>query len=139
MKRSPVHLPLAARAGAVEAIRHALVDVHGLEMLALAVSEEHLHVLVRLPVVKKPTALRRGLRERDPARYFMGIAKERSAKKLAADGLVAPGGVWAKRGKIVAIVDRAHQVHVYRYILRHVREGAVAWSYREGVLMPAGA
>lgn len=136
LKRPQVRLNVQSRIVAVEAIRHAMVDVHELDVLSIAVSSQHAHVLVRLPVSSKPVPLRHGLRETDPARFFMGIAKERSAKKLAAVGLVAPGGVWAKRGKIVPITERKHQVNVYRYILKHVKEGAVVWSFKNGMMMP---
>ena len=49
MKREPVILTPAARLAAVEALVHALREVHGLEVLACAVSGCHLHVLLRLP------------------------------------------------------------------------------------------
>ncbi len=137
MKRGPVYLSPEARRAAVEEFRRTLVEVHGLEVLAITVSRMHVHVLVRLPQGKKPTASRsglrgsKGLRETDPARYYMGIAKERVAKGLTAEGLVAPGGVWGKRGKIKPIRDRKHQVHVFNYILEHIEEGGAVWSFRE--------
>jgi len=141
MKRPPVFLSPPAREVVVEAIRYALVGVHALELLALAISSQHLHMLVRLPesLRRKPTLSKRGLRMSsvdDPARHYMGIAKKESSKQLAAEKLVAPGGVWAKRGKIVPIADRPHQVNVYHYILDHIREGAVTWSFREGIKKP---
>ncbi|MFW5681593.1 MAG: hypothetical protein ACOC1G_01180 [Phycisphaeraceae bacterium] len=135
MKREPVWLSVEARDAAVEAIRVALVDVHRLQVLAIAVCSAHLHVLARFPAELKrtPTDSIRGLRSSaldDPPRHFLGIAKKESAKTLAALGFVPAGGVWARRGKIVPITDRTHQVRVYHYVLDHRREGAAAWSFR---------
>jgi len=139
LNREPVILSPDARRVCVDAMVYAWVEVHGVEVLVVSVSAMHMHVLERLGRVppkpisaQKPAPSRGGLRERDPARYYMAIAKERSAKALSAAELVTPGGVWAKRGKIVPIKDRSHQLNVYRYILEHQDEGAVVWSYRDG-------
>ncbi|MEX2389790.1 MAG: hypothetical protein WD534_18070 [Phycisphaeraceae bacterium] len=134
MKREPVVLSVEAREAAVRAIQHALVTVHALEVLAIAVGSMHLHVLVRLPEKGKPMFSKRGLRTsaiNDPPRHYMGIAKKESAKSLAAAGLVQPGGIWARRGKIVPIRDRPYQVNVVHYILKHFEEGAAIWSFRD--------
>ena len=132
LKREPVFLSPEARRLAVEAFRYTMGEVHKLEVLAIAVTRVHVHVLVRMPgdQEKKPTASRRGLRERDPARYYMGIAKERSSKSLVKEGLVAAGGAWAKRGKVKPIRDRKHQVNVFRYILDHLEEGGAVWCFK---------
>ena len=142
MKRDAVVLSEDARGVAVDAIVYALRDVHGLEVLAVSVGGMHLHVLARFGVPgMKPTASRRGLRHRDlkwadPARYYLGIAKERSAKALAQQQLVKPGGVWAKRGKIVPVADRQHQVNVFFYIIDHLQEGAAVWNFKHGKIEP---
>ncbi|MEM6257296.1 MAG: hypothetical protein AAGI37_03160 [Planctomycetota bacterium] len=140
LKRDVVVLSAEARQACVEAMVQAWLDVHKVEVLAASVSAMHIHVLARFgdvpsnPVDEvdgvKPTPSRGGLREKDPARYFVAIAKERSAKSLAEAGLVAPGGVWAKRGKIVPIRDRQHQLNAYRYILDHASEGAAVWCFK---------
>ncbi|MEO0586412.1 MAG: hypothetical protein AAF078_02120 [Planctomycetota bacterium] len=39
--------------------------------------------------------------------------------------------MWAKRGKIKPIRDRAHQLNTYHYILNHQREDAATWSFRD--------
>ena len=140
MTREPVYLSVAARTACVDALIHAWVDVHGVEVLTVAVGACHMHVLARFgrvpdplrdPKNPKPTPTRRGIRYKDPPRYFVGIAKERSAKTLAAADLVKPGGIWAKRGKIVSIKDRQHQLRVYKYILDHEHEGAAIWSFKD--------
>ena len=142
MAREPVYLSVAAREACVNALVHAWVDVHKVEVLSVALGACHMHVLARFGHVPelhrdlkipKPTPSRRGLRYTDPPRYFVGIAKERSAKALAQADLVKPGGIWAKRGKIVPIKDRKRQLNVYTYILDHEHEGAAIWSFKDRV------
>ena len=142
LKRDAVVLAPDARKACVDALIHAWVDVHAVEVLAVSVSAMHMHVLARFgdvplkprdgtDVVLKLTPSRGGLREKDPARYFIAIAKERSAKSLAAAGLIRPGGIWAKRGKIVPVADRKHQLNAYQYILDHASEGAAVWCFKD--------
>jgi len=137
MQRPAVHLPNDACRTAVEAIRHALVDVHSIEVPAIAVNAVHLHLLGRFPAMPRPTGRARSAID-DPPRHHLGIAKQWSAKTLAAKGLVAPGGVWARRGKVVAITDRPHQVKVYHYIMDHIEQGAAVWDFRSGVVRMQG-
>lgn len=138
LKGPPVILCAAARVSALALVRQALVSIHQLDVLAISVSGTHLHLLARFPAGEagreageRPTAGRRGLQGIDPVRFYMGVAKERSAKGLAAEGLVVPGRVWARKGKIVRVRDRAHQVRVYRYILDHAGQGAAVWSFTD--------
>jgi hypothetical protein len=49
MKREAVFLSSEAREVAVKAIRYAMMDVHELDVIAIAVTRVHVHVLVRLP------------------------------------------------------------------------------------------
>ena len=139
MTREAVVLSAEARGVACTAIVYALADVHEIEVLAVSVSAMHMHVLARFPLGKKPTFSERGLQGGrtsavdDQVRHLIGIAKKESSKQLIAEGLVPAGGAWAKRGKIVPIGDRGHQVYVYHYILNHgPREGAAVWSFRDG-------
>jgi len=131
MKRLPVVLGVPARPVALQAIRHALVEVHELELIAIAVGAVHMHLLGKFPPAQKPTDLIRGLRATDPVRHYVGIAKKESAKRLAETELVERGGVWARRGKIVRIKDQRHQRNVFQYILDHADEGAAVWSFRD--------
>ncbi len=140
MTRAAVVLRVEARGVVVGALVHALVEVHGIEVLAVSVSAMHMHVLARFSLGKKPTFSKRGLRSErtsavdDQVRHLMGIAKKESAKRLVSEGLAKPGGVWARKGKIVPIRDRGHQVNVYKYILDHAcKEGAAVWSFRDGI------
>jgi REP element-mobilizing transposase RayT len=112
---------------------------HRAEVLAACVAHAHLHMLVRFADWEsqppKPTDSIRGLRTSaldDPPRHYLGIAKKESAKALVSRGFATAGGVWAKRGKIVRVRDRVHQLRVYRYIMDHVNEGAVVWCFRDG-------
>lgn len=131
LKRNPVVLSVEAREMAADAIRHALVDVHHIKVLAIAVGATHIHLLARFPAKQRPTDSIRGLRASDPVRHFVDIAKKESARQLSKAGLAEPGGVWSKRGKIVPLKDRQHQLNVYRYIIGHKREGAVVWRFND--------
>ncbi|MEM9881903.1 MAG: hypothetical protein AAF800_03160 [Planctomycetota bacterium] len=133
MSGNAVVLSTAAR----QVVRLEVVDSllrRDVELLAVAVAATHLHVLGRFPCGKKPTFGERGLPAtsavKDPVRHFMGQAKQWSAKRLKHEGLISAPHVWAKRGKIVRVRDRPHQLNVLRYILRHADEGAAVWSWR---------
>lgn len=139
MKRPPVILSPDARAVAVDVMVHALVSVHSIEVLAIAVGGMHVHVLARFESAPEPTDSIRGLRGSaldDPPRHYMGITKKESARALARFDFVAPGGVWARKGKIVPISDRSHQRNAFDYILDHKQQGAATWSFRDPVPAP---
>lgn len=67
----------------------------------------------------------------DPVRHVVGQLKQWSSKRLIREGL-AEAGAWGKRGKIVPINDREHQVNTFIYICKHVDNGACLWTFREG-------
>ncbi len=110
------------------------------EFVNLAVSATHFHLLVRfrpldgqqsrgmaIPRLSESSALQDG-RDTLP-RHLIGLLKKHSAHTLRQQGLTTrPGGLWAKRGKVIPITSRDHQVAVARYIARHTREGAVVVS-----------
>jgi REP element-mobilizing transposase RayT len=118
MKRERVVLSREARAAACEAMASSLVS-DGVEVIAICVGAKHFHVLARFtpPDAMFVTADRK-------RRTLIGRAKGRSATALSKGGLVAPGGVWAKRCRIKPIANRAHQVRVTRYIPAHRKKGA---------------
>jgi hypothetical protein len=62
------------------------------------------------------------------ARIWMGLAKKHSAFEAKAQGW--RGKLWGKRGKEVAVRDRAHQLNAYDYILAHAKEGAWVWVWK---------
>ena len=57
LKRDPVILSPDARRACVDALVHAWVDIHSVEVLAVSVSAMHMHVLARFGCVasQKPT------------------------------------------------------------------------------------
>jgi hypothetical protein len=87
----------------------------GAFVLCLAQGGQHLHVLAKLPL---------GV----DARIWMGLAKKHSAFEAKAQGW--RGKLWGKRGKEKQVRDRAHQLNVYRYILKHANEGAWVWVWK---------
>jgi REP element-mobilizing transposase RayT len=118
MKRERVVLSRAARETACEAIAASLLS-DSVEVIAICVGAKHFHILARFtpPDAMFVTADRKG-------RRLIGRAKGRSAIRLSKAGLVATGGVWARRCRIKPIANRAHQVRVTRYIPAHRKKGA---------------
>lgn len=121
MKRARVKLTVEQRIVACEKIVEALL-FHNVDVLAVAVSAKHWHVLARFH------SLGSVLTKDRTARHLMGIAKKRSARALSDAELVGRGGVWAKRCRPLPIKDRPHQVNVFGYILKHIKKGAAVWS-----------
>jgi REP element-mobilizing transposase RayT len=90
----------------------------GAEVLCVAVDDHHLHALARLD--------RAGRREVKRA-----VGRWKQAASHAVRGTL-PGAVWAGGCDPVPIADRRHQVAVFRYVLRHRRQGAWVWSFLDG-------
>lgn len=131
LKRESVVLPRDVRPIVLAEMRSSFKR-NGVEVIALSMSGMHVHVLGRFPMKRRtPTFDERGLRTSaidDPVRHLMGLAKQWSAKRLIRDRHCESGPIWARRGKIVRISDRRHQVKAFKYILDHVNEGATVWS-----------
>ncbi|MCE5325097.1 MAG: hypothetical protein LLG01_01655 [Planctomycetaceae bacterium] len=118
MKRPPVVLDLSQRLIVCRTFAEALL-FHKVELIDLAVSGEHYHLLARFtPVGNKVTV--QALKS--TARRLVGIAKKSSARILNI------GGVWGVRGCEKPVADRTHQLSVVEYIRDHAQEGAVVWS-----------
>ena len=67
-------------------------------------------------------------------RYLIGKAKSWCSRHVKAAGLLqCPAGLFAKRGKIVPIESRRHQLAVVRYIRRHVNEGGAVQSLTQSL------
>jgi REP element-mobilizing transposase RayT len=111
-KRAPVRLSSEARELACKVIAQALQH-HKLDPVAISVDDHHYHLLARFPD--------------DDVRKWVGIAKSRSSRAISESGMAPPGGVWALRNKVTPINDRAHQIAVARYILKHGAKGAAVW------------
>jgi len=114
LKQPPVVLTPAWRTIIGGAVRNRLQDL-GAFVLCLAQGGQHLHLLAKLPVDVD-------------VRIWMGLAKKHSAFAAKAQGW--RGKLWGKRGKEVAVRDRAHQLNVYDYILAHAKEGAWVWVWK---------
>lgn len=115
MRCSPLHLTREQQCVAVDAIVRTL-RYHGVEALVVALDRQHLHVLARFG-------------DHRP-RKWLGVAKKNAARELLDRGLVGEGGSWGKRSQSEPIRDRAHQIAVFRYILRHGAKGATVWDFR---------
>jgi len=144
MKHPPVFLDAPQRVIACRKMAQALL-YHDVELVELSVSAAHYHILARFTPVgqeQSPGIQIPGLPEgknadtyeilKKTARHYVGIAKKNSARALSDAGLVAPGGVWAVRGKLKPIADRRHQLAVVQYIRDHALEGALVWSRLDG-------
>lgn len=80
----------------------------GANVLIVAVASQHVHLLAKL----RPADVRK----------FSGMAKKHSTFTLHNHRWT--GLVWGRRGKVIRIRDRQHQVNTFRYILRHRQQGA---------------
>jgi REP element-mobilizing transposase RayT len=123
-------------------VREALIEKlrsDGVEIIALAVSSQHFHLLARFPALDPATRqthrasiLQDG---RDPSpRHFLGRARRHASFTLSEAGVKPAGPVWAARPKCQPIRDRGHQVNVARYIEKHQGEGAAVWMIHRGFL-----
>ncbi|MCG8406090.1 MAG: transposase [Phycisphaerales bacterium] len=115
LKQRPVRLDKTQRRVAVDAMAEKLLR-DGIEVIAAAVDDHHFHLLVRCP-------------DHHP-RHWVGRAKKHASHRLSEQGLV--GQVWGKGCRALPITDRKHQVNVFGYVERHVREGAAVWTFRGG-------
>lgn len=77
-------------------------------ILAIAVSGQHVHLLVKLRKAKR--------------RGDTGRAKRFATLKVRRRGW--KGKLWGVRDKNLRIRNRMHQVHAFRYIVAHADEGA---------------
>jgi hypothetical protein len=94
------------------ALREHLTDL-GVLVLAVSVSGCHGHALGKFPPGN--------------ARVTVGSAKRHAWFRLRESGW--SGRLWAKGCGLRRIRNRRHQLNVYRYILRHEREGAYVWAW----------
>jgi hypothetical protein len=115
LKGEPVVLRPELRKLVCESIRDKLVELRA-TIACIAVAAQHGHVLVKMPP--------------EMTRLWMGHAKRHAWHQLREAGW--NGKLWAKRPKFIPIKDRAHQLNVYAYILRHEAEGAYVWKHNDG-------
>src|SRR2546423_14631680 len=104
MKCEPVHIT-GVRGPLVLSEFVAYLARSEIETIVASLDAHHLHILARF-------------RDHNP-REHLGGAKKHSSHILRSLNASRPGGLWAKRPKCAPIRDRAHQVNVANYILRH--------------------
>lgn len=109
----PVTVPPQARPQLGEAILRKAVNIE-MPCLCLAAGPTHTHLLAAL------------------ANDWADVLKQMGRLKQAgshAIGHILPGKVWAGGGKPIRIENKAHHQRVFRYILKHVHEGAWVWRF----------
>ena len=116
LKQEPVKLDPKFREIVGAALRERLIGL-GAKVIAVAMSATHAHVLAQVPNSKKIT------------RDWVGLAKKH-AWFLARDA-GWQGQMWGKRSKATPIKDYDHQTKAFNYIVRHKREGAWVWTFRD--------
>jgi hypothetical protein len=130
MKRDGVTLEWEARVVACRAMVEAL-HFHEVQVIDLCVGARHWHALARFYPVDHETWViieMQGMsKDRDP-KHLMGIAKKESARELSRQGLVAPGGVWARGCGRRYIRNAWHYERVVDYIPDHAKKGAAVYS-----------
>jgi len=109
----------------------------GVEVVDICVDATHVHILCRFPNWFDPSVEIPGLRAgnalqdgRDPVpRHLIGVAKKHVSHVLRARSLKPrPGPLWTKRGKIIPVTGRQHQLRIVAYIRGHASGGAIVWS-----------
>ena len=122
MKQEKVVLPPDYRRIVGRAVLEKLHEIQA-QVLCVSMSATHLHLLAKMPPGEYP-------------RKWLGMAKKNAT--FAAHACRWVGNVWAKRSKPNPIKDRQHQINTYRYILRHLKEGAWVWDFHRGELKADG-
>ncbi len=112
LKHDPVSLDPAQRERVGEALKTKLDELDA-SLIAISVSSQHIHMLLKLP----PATVR----------TQVGDAKKHAWFEMRDTGWRKK--LWGKRGKFLRIRDRRHQLNVYYYILRHAEQGAWVWHY----------
>ena len=137
MRSAPVILrPDERRIVCLELARTLLV--YGVELIDLSVGGQHYHALCRFPLElppgpggsPRPTPQNLLTDGRDPVgRHILGRAKRAASVAMFRLGRKDEDRpLWGKRGKLLPIRDRRHQLSVVDYIRNHAAEGAAVWS-----------
>lgn len=137
-KHPPVRLSIQQR----QLICRAMVERLGLaraEVVALAVCENHFHLLTRYAPLGADEQRRLSkvmLNDgRDPSpRHTLGLARKHASFALSQQNLKPPSPVWAARPKFDPVRDRGHQLNIARYIRRHVDQGGAVFCLPDGFL-----
>jgi REP element-mobilizing transposase RayT len=112
LKCDEVSLDWSQREAVGKALKSKL-DELGVILIAIAASGQHVHLLLKA----RPKEVRNQV----------GKAKMHTWFELRKGGWKRK--LWGRRGKFLRVRDRAHQLNVFRYILRHAEQGAWVWYY----------
>src|SRR5262249_40366470 len=107
LQHDPVALNSMQRELVGKALKERLDNLNA-SLIAISVSSQHIHMLLKLP----PATVR----------THVGDAKKHAWFRMRDGGWKKK--LWGKRGKFLRIRDRRHQLNVYYYILRHAEQGA---------------
>ena len=113
MHKPPVTLTFEQRHTAGESLLRKFSG-RSIEVIALAVCGQHVHVLARLPL--------------DGFEQEIGHAKRAASLALTRE---IPGALWGRRCQPKQIRDREHQKEAFGYITDHAHEGAWVWTFRD--------
>jgi hypothetical protein len=110
MQRDPVRIDVAT---AELVLGHVVKSLHNDQqpVRVACLNDRHLHTLVRV--------------DDHRVRHWVGRAKDRAAHAASSAGVVAEGGIWAKRCGVKPIREKMHLQRVIKYIADHIHEGAV--------------
>ena len=122
LRQAPVVIEPALRELVGRAILDKLRRLGGV-VVCITVAGQHVHLLAKMPI--------------GSYRDWMGTVKKHAWFTLRERGWI--GRLWAKRCKTVPVRDRAHQMNVFRYIVRHVEERAWVWKWGDPISDPTPA
>jgi hypothetical protein len=111
LRQAPVVLSADQRQTVGSAVRDRLTELGSL-VACIAMMSQHGHILAKIPIGN--------------AKKWVGIAKKHAWFVMREHGYKTK--LWAGGCKALPIDDRAHQLNVYRYIMRHRRQGAWVWT-----------
>ena len=120
LKQAPVMLARDWRPVIGEALVEMFLRLEA-QLLCLSMGGQHCHLLAKRPPGPVP-------------KEWIGRAKKHS--HFLANERGWTGKLWAVGSKVIPVRDRAHQLNVFQYILRHSREGAWIWDFRKQQLPP---
>jgi len=138
LRYPPVQLNTRQRHIACRAMIEKLRE-DAVEIIALAIMSNHLHLLARFPPMSADQQQRYAksiLQDgRDPApRHFLGRARKHASFELSKLKLKPPSPVWGARPKIDPTRDRQHQVNITAYIRNHLNQGGAVYLTKHGFL-----
>lgn len=138
LKHPPVKLSVPQRRVICRAMI-ARFEREGVDVVALAVCENHFHLLARFPSMSAAQQARLSkviLQDgRDPApRHYLALARKEASYELKAADLMPGGPVWAARPKMDPVRDRPHHANVGQYVRDHVKQAAAVYHVEEGFL-----